>query len=87
MVRLTFKYLVEPELHAELVDVLEADVCQPGGVSPEVGEVQLKVYVLVVAGAEDDVTDLLGHGPAAGGEGSKVGIEQSAEHQGSEGSS
>ena len=78
-------FKVLPELHTESVDVLKADVCQPGDVGAEIVQVQLEVDVLVLTVAEDDMTYLLGHGPTGGGEGIKERVEHRTESLRSEG--
>ena len=68
-----------PQLHTQLVDVLKADVCQPSSAGTEILQVEVQVDVLVTTITQDDVADLLRHGPTAGVEGSKERVEDRTE--------
>ena len=78
---------ISPQLHIQLVDVLKADVSQPGCAGAEIFQVQVQVDVLVATVTEDDVADFLRNRTTAGVEGSEERVEHRAKSLCAEGAS
>ena len=79
--------MTSPQFHIQLVDVLKADVSQPGSAGAEIFQVQVQVDVLVATVTEDDVADFLRDRTTAGVEGSEERVEHRAKSLCPEGAS